>query len=152
MYHGSAVADGSLPVATAAWSAQGVDLRVTAFAHAGQAMVEYRVANQTGKTHDGTLVLVERPVQINPHWQHGGHANIHAIAMDDSVMSVNDVVYAALSKEPSATSIADFDEGDVTRLIEKAPYPTPGSLRSVSGLLSAACEFAFSLAPAPPSR
>ena len=139
--------DGSLPIPTVAWSAQDIELRVTAFAHAGQAMVEYRVANPSGATRTGALVLVARPVQINPYWQHGGHANINAIAIDDRRLSVNDAVYAAFSIEPTAVSIADFDEGDVTRLIERGPSPSPRSLRSDSGLLSAACEFAFSLAP-----
>ena len=139
--------DGSLPIPTVAWSAQDIELRVTAFAHAGQAMVEYRVANPSGATRTGALVLVARPVQINPYWQHGGHANINAITIDDRLLSVNDAVYAAFSIEPTAVSIADFDEGDVTRLIEKRPSPSPRSLRSDSGLLSAACEFVFSLAP-----
>ena len=141
------LAGGSLPIPTVAWSAQDIELRVTAFAHAGQAMVEYRVANPSGATRTGALVLVARPVQINPYWQHGGHANINAIAIDDRRLSVNDAVYAAFSIEPTAVSIADFDEGDVTRLIERGPSPSPRSLRSDSGLLSAACEFAFSLAP-----
>src|SRR5208282_5171256 len=41
----------------------------------------------------------------------------------------------------------DFDDGDVIKLIEKRPLETARSLRSDSALLSAACEFAFSLAP-----
>jgi hypothetical protein len=138
---------GSLPIPTVAWSAQDVELSVTAFAHAGQAMVEYRLDNRGGATRAGALVLVARPVQINPYWQHGGHANIGAIAIDGRLLSVNDALYAAFSSEPTSTSVADFDDGDVTRLIEKGPSPTPGKLRSASGLLSAACEFAFSLAP-----
>ena len=44
-------------------------------------------------------------------------------------------------------AIADFDDGDVIKLIENGPQQTARSLRSGSGLLSAACEFAFSLAP-----
>ena len=42
------LADGSLPIPTVAWSARDVELSVTAFAHAGQAVVEYRVANPSG--------------------------------------------------------------------------------------------------------
>ena len=141
------LAEGSLPIPTVAWSAQDVEVHVTAFAHAGQAIVEYRVANRSGAAHTGALVLAARPVQIDPYWQHGGHANIDAIAMDGRVLSVNNAVYAVFSSAPATVSIADFDEGDVTRLIEKGPFPTALSLRSASGLLSAACEFAFSLAP-----
>ena len=43
--------------------------------------------------------------------------------------------------------MTDFDNGDVVRLIDKGPEKTAPSLRSDSGLLSAACEFAFSLKP-----
>jgi hypothetical protein len=141
------LAEGSLPVPTVTWSAGDVELRVTAFARDGQALVEYRVGNPSGATRSGALVLVARPVQINPYWQHGGHANIGAISLDGRLLSVNDQAYAAFSSEPSVASIAEFDEGDVTRLIEKGPHPTARSLRSESGLLSAACEFAFSLSP-----
>ena len=88
-----------------------------------------------------------RPVQINPYWQHGGHAVINAIAVDGRQMWVNDRIYAAFSSEPDIVSIADFDNGDVVRLIENEPQQTARSLRSGSGLLSAACEFAFSLGP-----
>ena len=41
----------------------------------------------------------------------------------------------------------NFDNGDVIRLIENGPKRTARSLRSVSGLLSAAFEFVFFLAP-----
>ena len=40
------LAEGSLPIPTVAWSQQDVELSVTAFAHAGQAFVEYRVINR----------------------------------------------------------------------------------------------------------
>ena len=44
-------------------------------------------------------------------------------------------------------TIADFDNGDVIGLIENGPVKTERSLRSASGLVSAACEFDFSLPP-----
>jgi len=141
------LAEGSLPIPTVAWSAGEVELRTTAFAHAGQAFVEHHIANLSGATQTGALVLALRPVQIDPYWQHGGHSDIEAISLDGAVLSVNNGVYAAFSRAPDAVSIADFDDGDVTRLIENGPAPSPRSLRSDSGLLSAACEFAFSLPP-----
>ena len=139
--------DGSLPIPTVAWSTQDVELTVTGFAHAGQAVAQYRITNRGSAVRTGALVLVSRPVQINPYWQHGGHANIHAIALEDQLLSINGAVYAVFSSEPSATTLADFDEGDVTRLIGEGPTSTQRSLRSESGLLSAASEFNFSLAP-----
>ena len=88
-----------------------------------------------------------RPVQVNPYWQHGGHAMINAIAVDGRRLSVNDRIYAAFAADPDSVALADFDGGDVVRLLETGPKQTDRKLRSASGLLSAACEFAFSLAP-----
>ncbi len=139
--------DGSLPIPSVVWSAQDLELRATALAHADQALVEYRIANRGGVRQTGALVLAVRPVQINPYWQHGGHALINAISVDGARMRVNDSHYAAFSREPDVVTIADFDEGDVVRLLEYGPQETVLSLRSESGLLSAACEFAFSLSP-----
>ncbi len=139
--------DGALPIPCVTWSTLEVELRATAVAHAGEALVEYRVTNKDSRRQDGALVLAVRPVQINPYWQHGGHAAIDAIAVDGRQVSVNDHVFAAFSREPDFISVADFDNGDVIRLIENEPRQTVRRLRSVSGLLSAACEFRFSLEP-----
>ena len=119
----------------------------TALAHAGEALVEYRVANRARRRKSGSLVLAVRPVQIDPYWQHGGHAAINAIGVEGRQVSVNDRCYAALSQKPDFVTVADFDDGDVVRLIEKGPRRTVRKRRSDSALLSAAFEFAFSLAP-----
>ena len=101
-----------------------VELRVTALAHAGLAVVEYRVTNRSAATRKGALVLAVRPVQIDPYWQHGGHAAINSIAVDGRQVSVNDRPYATFSREPDSVAVADFDNGDVVRLIEKGPRKT----------------------------
>jgi len=141
------LAGGSLPIPTVEWAAGDVEIRVTAFAHAGLAVMENRVTNRSAATRKGALVLAVRPVQINPYWQHGGHAAINSIVVDGRAASVNDRPYATFSRDPDSVAVADFDNGDVVRLIEKGPRKTAPSLRSDSGLLSGACEFAFSLAP-----
>ena len=138
---------GSLPIPSVAWCARGVEVQATALAHAGQALVEYRIANRSRAPRKGALVLAVRPVQIDPYWQHGGHALIDAIAVEGGRVRVNDRSYAAFSSDPDVVAIADFDEGDIVKLIERGPRETARTLRSDSGLLSAACEFAFSLPP-----
>ena len=125
--------DGSLPIPTVAWSAQDIELRITALAHAGEALAEYRITNRSGTKQEAALVLAVRPVQINPYWQHGGHAVVNAIAVDGPQVRVNDRPYAAFSADPDATAVADFDDGDVIKLIEKGPRQTVGSLRSEFG-------------------
>jgi hypothetical protein len=141
------LADGSLPVPSVTWSVLGIELQATALAYAGQVLVEYQITNRSGAPRIGALVLAVRPIQINPYWQHGGHAAIYAIAVDGKELWVNDRIFAVFSREPEDVAITDFDDGDVTKLIEKGPQQTTRSLRTGSGLLSAACEFGFSLAP-----
>ena len=138
--------DGSLPIPSVAWSAGGVELHVTAVARNGEVVSEYRIVNRSAEKQVG-LVLAVRPVQINPYWQHGGHAAITAIAAEGACLAVNDASYAAFSRAPNFVALADFEGGDVARLIANALVQTARSLRSTSGLLSAACEFSFQLAP-----
>ena len=141
------LAGGSLPIPTVEWAAGKVEIRITALAHAGLAVAEHRVTNRSARTRKGMLVLAVRPVQIDPYWQHGGHAAINSVAVDGRKVSVNERPYATFSREPDSFAVAEFKNGDVVRLIEKGPRKTARRLRSDSGLLSAACEFAFSLAP-----
>ena len=110
-------------------------------------MAEHRVTNTSAATLKGALALAVRPVQVDPYWQHGGHAAINAIAVKGRRVSVNDRTYATFSRTPNSVAVADFDNGDVVRLIGKGRKKTARSLRSNSGLLSAACEFAFALKP-----
>ena len=138
---------GSLPIPSVVWSMRGLELRATALAHAGQALVEYRVTNHGREPRVGSLVLAVRPVQINPYWQHGGHTLIDAIAVEGRQVLVNDKLHSVFSREPDIVTVAEFDNGDVIRLIENGARATEYSLRSESALLSAALEFSFSLAP-----
>jgi hypothetical protein len=86
------------------------------------------------------------PVQINPYWQHGGHAVTNAIALDGAEALVNDRPYASFSEAPGTFAIADLEDDDLVTRLDIAGR-TANSLQSGSGLLSAACEFGFSLAP-----
>jgi len=138
---------GSLPIASVVWRAQSLECGVTAFADAGQVFCEYRVSNMGAAAQSGGLALAVRPVQINPYWQHGGHAAIMSIALKGRQLWVNGAIYAEFSHAPDYCAIAEFDGGDVVWLIENLPLQTPYALESASGLLSAACEFSFSLAP-----
>jgi F5/8 type C domain len=141
------LAGGSLPIPTVEWTAGGVEIRSTALAHSGLAVAEHRVTNRSAAARKGALVLAVRPVQVDPYWQHGGHAAINSIAVKGGEVSVNDGRYAVFSREPDTFAVAEFENGDVVRLIEKGPRKTKRRLRSDSGLLSAACEFSFSLKP-----
>jgi len=139
--------DGSLPIPSVKWHLGSLDVEVSAFAHAGEAVVEYRLLNAGSERLNGSLVLAIRPVQINPYWQHGGHAIINSIRVDDRQVWVNDRPYAGLSEQPDSICIADFDHGDIVSVIAGESRQSVPSLQSNSGLLSAALEFDFALLP-----
>jgi hypothetical protein len=141
------LAEGSLPVPTVVWSVCGVEARTTAIARDLQATVEYRMTNRSDSARTGAVVLAIRPVQINPYWQHGGHAPINAIVVEGASVMVNDRIYATFSRLPDCVSVVDFSDGDVIETIEHGPCATAPSVRSNSGLVSAALEFNFALAP-----
>jgi hypothetical protein len=141
------LAEGSLPIPTVEWAAGKLGVRVTALSRASLAAVEHRVTNRGARTQKGALVLAVRPVQVDPYWQHGGHAAINSISVQGGEVSVNDRPYATFSRGPDSFAVAEFKNGDVVKLIERGPRKTARRLRSDSGLLSAACEFTFSLAP-----
>ncbi len=144
--------DGALPIPSVVWSLRDIEARATALARDGQAIVEYSLLNCSPRKRNGTLVLAVRPVQVNPYWQHGGHAPIYAIAVEDARALVNDRSFAAFSRAPDAATLAEFDGGDVVRFIETRPRKSAPSLRSDSGLLSGAFEFAFALEPGERTR
>ena len=141
------LAEGALPIASVDWSADGVAVATTAFARDGLLFAEHRLVNESDDAREGALVLALLPLQINPYWQHGGHAPINAVALDGRALWANARLYASFSRKPDATALADFDRGDVVGLIEAGPRQTESRLVSPSGLLSAACEFSFALAP-----
>ena len=141
------LAEGSLPIPAVEWVTSGLEVRSTALAAGGVALVEHRVCNTSGGPRRGALVLAQRPVQINPYWQHGGHAIVNAIAIDGRRIDVNGRPFVSLSRDPDVVTIVDFRDGDVVSLIDAAPLQTGTSLNSNSGLVSAACEFEFSLDP-----
>ncbi|ADC62013.1 discoidin domain-containing protein [Allochromatium vinosum] len=141
------LAEGALPIPSVTWPAGVVELRMTALVQAAVAHVEYRLTNRGESRQSGTLILAVRPVQINPYWQHGGHAAIRSIALDGRRVRVNGAPYAVFSRQPDAFTVADFDDGDVVRSIENGPVRTATRLDSDSGLLSGAFEFDFSLEP-----
>lgn len=141
------LAEGSLPIPSVAWSQSGLALTSTALARGGAAFVEHRLSNPTSQPLSGALVLALRPVQINPYWQHGGHAPVNAIEVEGRQVRVNGRPFAALSRDPDSLTVCDFDQGDVVSQIDAGPRQTAPSLQSLSGLVSAAFEFAFELAP-----
>ena len=141
------LAAGSLPIPTVAWSAEGVELQTTAVALGGEAILEYRVVNLNQSRADASLLLMVWPLQVDPYWQHGGHAAVNSLIIHGCQVSVNAKRYATLSREPDFVTVGDLREHDLIRSLEGGPRQTGRECRSNSALVAAAVEFAFSLEP-----
>ena len=99
-----------------------VELRATALAHAGEALVEYRVTNRSSWSAGGSARPRGAPCpnqSLLATWRPRGHQR-HRRRWSGRCGSTIDI-YAAFSSEPDIVSIADFDNGDVVRLIENEP-------------------------------
>ena len=143
--------DGSLPIPTVVWSAQDIELRVTALAHAG-AGARGVPRRQPERQEEDVWIARAGGAPCPDQSRTGSMAGTPRstpFAVEGS---------AGVGQRPSPTprsrtnltsvAIADFDGGDVIRLHRESDPDGPSqSLRSDSALLSAAFEFAFSLAP-----
>ena len=92
-------------------------------------------------------MLAVRPVQIDPYWQHGGHAAINSIAVDGRQVQRQ---RPALRRILARTRLGRRRRLRQWRCRQTHREGTPKDRAEPSlrfGLLSAACEFAFSLAP-----
>ena len=68
-------------------------------------------------TQKGALVLAVRPVQVNPYWQHGGHAADQRDRRRWRALARSTTGPTPRSRrDPDAVAVADFDGGDVVRL------------------------------------
>lgn len=144
------LAEGIYPIPTvAAQIADNIECRITGCAYDRAAWIEYHITYTGTVEACITLALTVRPVQINPYWQHGGHAPIHALNIEDRTVFVNNEWYAVFSKTPDRALVRDFDEGDVIHYVKQHPFPYEPitSSSSSSCLLSGVAEFDCVLSP-----
>ena len=112
------LAAGSLPIASVEWSVARRRAADDRFRPRRASPDRAPARQPSGAARQGALVLAVRPVQINPYWQHGGHADDQRDRGRRRRLSVNDRIFAAFSREPDAAAIVDFDDGDVVKLID----------------------------------
>jgi hypothetical protein len=148
---------GWIPMPTVAWSPQpGLQLRSEAIAvttAAGPAtLVRYRVENSGPLTVDGQLVLLVRPMQVNPPWQHGGISEIRSIgfegARENTHLVVNGRTLLTSLTAPSAQGVAPFGstgQTEITRYVTEGGVPTASFAKDPLGLGAAAMLYAVHL-------
>ena len=139
------LADGYLPLPTAAWDRGLWRLEVSMVTvgptGASSTAVRYRFENRGDAPFTGRLALAVRPVQLNPPWQYGGHTAIRNVRWDrdngPSTLVVDGTIRLIACSPPSTLCAAGWDQGDVvSRLSEGGTGQMQAE--SADGLASAA--------------
>lgn len=150
--------DSSLPIPTATFEGEGLELAVTAISSgpkdASWTAVRYRVANTSGESRSIELALAFRPLQLNPPWQYGGMAPIREAGWDESrrALRFDGRDAAWFASAPGRVVAARGDEsGDAYTWLESGQYPPRAEARHPEGLVSALATFSVDL-PAGGSR
>ena len=143
------LAAGSLPIPTVEWVAGDVGIRITALAHAGLAVAEHRVTNRGGRVRGrarwcsrcapSRSIPTGSTAATPPSIPSPSTAERSASTTDPTPCS-----RASPTRSPSRSSTMAMSSGS----LRGDPKRPRRSLRSDFGLLSAACEFAFTLPPA----
>lgn len=95
---GHELLDGDLPLPTATWRVDGLQLEITAVAGEVEGcpmlLARYRLSHLGNEPRDVALELALRPLQVYPHWLRlavaGGASPIHRLAHTDGALLVND--------------------------------------------------------------
>ena len=146
-----ALADGDLPIPTAAWESGELSLETTALAaglpDASALLARYRVSSRASVPKKVRLVLAIRPFQVNPPWQFlgtpGGVSEIRSLAFDGGRAVVNGGHVVVPLVAPTASGATTFDAGDVSDLLRAGALPSAARVDDPTGLASGA--FAFDL-------
>lgn len=117
-------------------------------------LVRYRVQNDSQRKIAGELVLMTRPMQINPWWQSGGISPIHEADLEgspnDTALRVNGrVLFRSLTPVPSrgTSSFGAQGEGELTQWVVWGGLPTALKARDYDGLAAAYLRYPMRLAP-----
>ncbi len=151
--------NGWMPIPAVEWAPQpGLVLRSETVASQEDqgpvTWVRHRLTNTGTERIDGQLALVVRPVQVNPPWQHGGLAPIHAIRIEGrrerSTISVNGRPLL-MSLTPATTrGVAPFGahgESEITHYLADGRLPRSLYARADDGLAAGALLYDVHLDP-----
>ena len=150
---------GYLPIPTVTRVADGLELKVTAFASGepggSTLLARYQLKNARGERAVGALFLALRPFQVNPPWQF--LTNPGGVGVLDRIVRGSDGVKIEaggggqftlrLLPEPEAFGAGRFDEGEVSTLMALGQVFATESADDPLGLASAAARYAFDLGP-----
>ena len=144
-----------LPLPQVVWSADDVDLIISAFAagpvDSSVLYVRYRIANNSRKYRKPTLFLALRPLQVNPPWQSlnlpGGVARVDSISLQGSSVRVTGNKFVRSLASVSGFGALAFDDGNIVDWLRAGRTPPPISVVDPAGRASAAFSYQLELGP-----
>ena len=147
--------DGSLPIPSSQWRANGFVLTTTAFATAAPAgpvlYVRYRIENARDISRAATFFCALRPFQVNPPWQAfrglGGACPISELRWHAGAVWVDGRKPVIPLEPPDAFGAAAFEQGGVVRFLERGEVPPRDQVRDAFRHASGALRFDLELAP-----
>lgn len=151
--------EGWLPMPSVQWSPQpDLILRSEAIAIAQHGkpvtLLRHRLENIADAPIDGELVLLVRPIQINPAWQSGGVSPVYEIALegtpDETVVRVNGRTLLHSLSPVGARGASGFGvrgEGELTQRLAWDRQPTTEHARDDDGLAAAYLTYPVHLEP-----
>lgn len=143
-----ALADGYLPIPSAAWDHSDWSLEITALSARGSETSLRYIIRNTGKAAlKGKLFIAVRPVQVNPVWQRGGFSPINKIECKPPVLSINGKDCLVSVTEGVSMGAADLSKGDAVDFMKKGGLPPSLTAASAEGTASAGLSFDVAAAP-----
>jgi hypothetical protein len=145
----------SLPLPQVVWSANDIDLTITAFAAGGVdssvLYARYRLTNNSKGYKKLTLYLALRPFQVNPPWQFlnlpGGVAHIDSISQQGVSVRVSGNKFVRALASPSGFGALGFDDGNIVDWLRAGRIPQSVSVVDPTGHASAVFAYDVELGP-----
>ena len=147
--------DNCLPIPIVNWSCDSVSLGIKAFANGpanknSTLYVEYVLKNNSSDVNNGSLYLLIRPYQVNPHYQFlnlpGGVGKINSIKEIDNKIYIDDKIVIPITDYSSFGAVS-FDAGNMIELIRDNILPDNKSIIDKSNLASGYLQYDFVLHP-----
>jgi len=146
---------GYLPLPQVVWQTKSVNLQVEALTRGtdtdSATYLRYTLTNTSREKQTGQLLLLIRPVQINPTWQFGGLSPIEHMAFKPApegteVFINNKRQYISLTP-PDLCTVQAFHHGDIMEVVKQRPLTPVHALSMAGDMLSGALVYNFSLPP-----
>lgn len=144
-----------LPIPSVNWLCSGIELETKVFAN-GEANINsnlylsYKLKNTSSDSKSGSLFLLIRPYQVNPHYQFlnlpGGAGKINSISENDGKIIVDDKNIIPITAYNSF-SAAYFDEGNIVELIIDGNLPDQKSVIDQTNLVNGVIRYDYNLNP-----